>query len=123
MHYGSYARYVHGRVRSAIQLCSSTYVSYLFPQLHSHLFESTSAHAMLYGLLGEESMSYTWHTYAVRHVNELACTDVEEYARSKYLFNSSVCTDELYNERIHITANAFEHSNSLLHCFVNVRWN
>ena len=56
---GSSARYMRERLRSAMQLCNGTDVSYLFTPLHSTVFESASVHAMLSGLLGEESMSYT----------------------------------------------------------------
>lgn len=111
------------RIRSALQLCDSTYVSYLFPPLHSNFFASTCVYAMLSGLLGEESMSYTWYKYTGRHINELACTDIEEYARSNYLFNNGLCTDDLYSYRTRLISNDFEHTSNLVHCFVNVRWN
>ena len=46
-------------IENAVQLCDSNKIAFFFPHLSDNAQMHTCEYAMLSGLLGEESMSYT----------------------------------------------------------------
>ena len=110
-------------LRNAVQLCDSQKVASFFPHLSDNTLLHTCEYALLSGLLGEESMGYTWSGYGGMHTDELSNIDVDMYRRSASIFNSSLCNESLYTYSTCTFFNELAYNDYSIKDAVYVRWN